>query len=113
MALAGAAAEELILGSRSTGAANDFEQAAGLAKQIIFAGLSRLGIISPADLPPLILHRTLSEIIAGAGESTSRLLTAQQKMLTRLADILLKTEYISGAKLRTLLLETDNEQPLN
>ena len=44
--LAGAVAEELVFGQRSTGAVNDIEQATEIAKKMILSGLSDLGIVS-------------------------------------------------------------------
>src|SRR5579875_2197123 len=41
--LAGAAAEDLLLGARSTGAQSDFEQAFDLGRRVVLAGLSDLG----------------------------------------------------------------------
>jgi cell division protease FtsH len=44
--LAGAIAEEMKYGNRSTGAKNDFTQAWNIAKEIVEAGLSSLGIVN-------------------------------------------------------------------
>ena len=49
--LGGAIAEELIYGTRSTGASNDLEQTVKLAKEIINNGLSPLGIVDEEYTP--------------------------------------------------------------
>ena len=51
VALAGAAAEEIMLGDCSTGAKNDFSQAWQVAKEIVDSGLSSLEIIDLSSLP--------------------------------------------------------------
>ena len=49
--LAGCVAEELICGSRSTGATEDFSQAFRLVSKMVDAGMSELGIINRDDIP--------------------------------------------------------------
>ena len=49
--LGGAVSEEELLGSRSTGAANDFKQANAVGKRIINSGMCTLGVVSTKDLP--------------------------------------------------------------
>ena len=49
-------AEEIALGSRSTGAINDFEKAVDLAGKLIGAGLSELGIIDVQSAPTQMIH---------------------------------------------------------
>ncbi|HBK86184.1 MAG TPA: ATPase, partial [Firmicutes bacterium] len=48
--LAGAIAEELTLGSRSTGASGDFQKAIELARRYVLAGMSPLGIVDKSVL---------------------------------------------------------------
>lgn len=105
VALAGAIAEERLLGSRSTGAGNDFTQAAKLSKQIIFGGMSSLGIISPEDLPKDVLHQTLMEIIKDSEEYVKATLQQYEGTLQHIVDILLLKESISGAEFRGLMKE--------
>ncbi|MDU4960228.1 MAG: AAA family ATPase [Sporomusaceae bacterium] len=103
VALAGALAEEAVFGDRSTGAASDFQQAADLAKQIVMAGMSELGVVSPADLPQQVLHDTISDIIETVRVRTAALLAAQRPAFDRIAVSLSEAETLSGDAFRQLL----------
>ena len=69
--MAGAVAEELVFGERSTGAVSDIEQAAEIARKIVFAGLSDLGVVT-SDLPSGVLVHNYSDY-QRAGNSGVRL----------------------------------------
>ncbi|TZE81743.1 AAA family ATPase [Calorimonas adulescens] len=101
--LGGAMAEEIILNSRSTGAANDFEQAIKYAKDIIYSGMSRLGIISKDDLPKKELSITVSEIIKELEGHVKNIIERNKDIILSLADIILREETISGELLRSSL----------
>ena len=103
VALAGAVAEELIFGNRSTGAANDFTQAADMAKQIIFGGMSELGIVSPDDVPKSLLHNTLSTILQEVETGVKGILADQQPVLEEVVAVLLVQESLSGDDFRTMI----------
>ncbi|HHX75338.1 MAG TPA: AAA family ATPase, partial [Firmicutes bacterium] len=66
--VAGAAAEEAVLGDLSTGAINDYQQAVEAAKRIIASGMSTLGVVSPEDVPGEVLHAEIQRIIAAEQE---------------------------------------------
>lgn len=106
VALAGAVAEELHFGNRSTGASNDFKQAADLAKQIIFGGMSELGIISPEDLPKDILHKTITAILKDVEGGVRSILRDYKEPLHQVVAILLDNETISGNQFREMLAST-------
>ncbi|EEG76201.1 AAA family ATPase [Dethiobacter alkaliphilus] len=101
----GAVAEELVLGNRSTGAANDFQQAVNAAKQIIASGMSTLGVVSLDDLPGNILHKVIQQIIARQEESVKALLGERKELITELAELLVTEEKVSGEHLRARLSE--------
>lgn len=103
--LAGAIAEELIYGNRSTGARNDFEKSLELAQLIVYSGLSTLGIVSESSLPKEKLHNTVSEILRQCEESTRSVLNSSILTLNNLADILTDREKLSGDELRAILAE--------
>ncbi|MDR3564908.1 MAG: AAA family ATPase [Negativicutes bacterium] len=103
VALAGAVAEEVLLGSRSTGASSDFKQAADMAKQIIFGGMSDLGIVSPDDLPPDILHTSITGVLRDAETEVYALLAANREALEQTIAVLLEQEAISGDEFRQML----------
>ncbi|NLP42586.1 MAG: AAA family ATPase [Veillonellaceae bacterium] len=103
VALAGAVAEELTLGNRSTGASNDFNQATELAKQIIQGGMSSLGIVSADSLPPELLHSTMSEILRDVENYVRSVLITQQETAAKILDILLDKESLTGDEFRNML----------
>jgi cell division protease FtsH len=103
VALAGAVAEEIVFGSRSTGAASDLEQAADLARQLVHGGMSDLGIISPVDLPKESLHRAVTGLLRDIEASTHGLLSKRLNALEATVDVLLDREAISGEEFRALL----------
>ncbi|NLM51962.1 MAG: AAA family ATPase [Firmicutes bacterium] len=103
--VAGAAAEEIILGNRSTGACNDFEQAVKVAKQMLAAGMSALGTVSLEDLPKSLLHREIQQIIARQQANAEEYLSRKHNLIVELAEILMHEERISGEFIRTRLQE--------
>jgi ATP-dependent Zn protease len=103
VALAGAVAEELIFGNRSTGAGNDFKQATDMAKQIIFGGMSELGIVSPDDVPKALLHTTITSILQDVEAGVTGIVTDQRSKLEAVVAILLEQESITGNDFRAVL----------
>jgi len=101
--VAGAAAEEIVLGNRSTGSANDFQQAIEASKRIVAAGMSSLGVVSLDDLPAGLLHKVIQQIIADQQEHVKQQLSLQRELLTALAEILLLEEKLTGDFLRCQL----------
>lgn len=103
VALAGALAEEAIFGNRSTGASGDFKHAAETAKQIVFGGMSDLGVVSPDDLPQPKLHDAITGIIEKVRISTAALLAKHREPFKRIIDRLLEAESLSGDEFRALM----------
>ena len=92
--LAGAVAEEIKYGNRSTGARNDFSQAWKLAREIVEAGLSSLGIISGDDIPGEALYRECCKIISNLEKATLDKLKVVENPLYVLAKCLIEEENI-------------------
>jgi len=105
--LAGCVAEELVCGSRSTGAANDFQRAFALARRLIESGMSELGIVSCEDLPRAVLNRTLTRVISAQENFVRNYLKGQEERILKASSELVKRERISGDELRELLLSND------
>lgn len=101
----GAVAEETVLGNRSTGAANDFQQAVEAAKRIIASGMSQLGVVSLDDIPGSILHKVIQQIIAEQEACIRDFLSTRKELITELAEILVHEEKVSGEFLRCRLDE--------
>ncbi len=100
--VAGTISEELIFGQRSTGAQGDINQATDLAKRMVFAGLSPLGIVSN-DLPTNKLHEAVVQIIKEQEEVVYEHLKEHLPSIHSVAQRLLEEESISGERLRSLL----------
>jgi len=92
--LAGALAEEIKFGNRSTGARNDFSQAWKLSREIVEAGLSSLGIISGDDIPGEMLYRECHKIIGDLEKITLDMLRKMEHSLHSLAKYLVDEESI-------------------
>ncbi len=101
--LAGALAEEMMLGSRSTGAGNDYLQATKTADQIINSGMSELGVVDPETLPRSFRYRTQKKILQSQEERVQIFLEMRKLQLSQVADLLLEQEKISGVQLREIL----------
>ena len=101
--LAGALTEELILASRSTGAGNDFQQAANLARRIVASGMSELGVIDPESIPQGLLHKTVTGIIKTQEMITKELLNPYKDAIMYCGDVLLENEKLTGEQFRDVI----------
>lgn len=109
--LAGSAAEHLAFGERSTGAANDFEKAWQIARRMVLAGLSKLGVVQEEALTPAQLYETVTGILQEAEQGVVRLLEAHRGLLERLAARLADAETLDGSTLRAWLAEHAGRRP--
>ncbi|MEO0835273.1 MAG: ATP-dependent zinc metalloprotease FtsH [Cyanobacteria bacterium J06642_3] len=121
--LGGRAAEELILGKVSTGAADDIQKATDLAQRYVtLYGMSdRLGPIALEEAQHQFLDgitnprrqvspnvateidREVKAIIDGAHQIAREILQANRELLINLAQILLHQEVLEGSQLRSQL----------
>lgn len=101
--LAGGAAEELVYGEGSTGAANDYQRAVEIAETIIFHGLSRLGIINSKYVDKGVLAQVMGEIIADTKKGVTKVLADRQDALTAVAGVLSDRERVSGEEFRQIV----------
>ena len=101
--LAGAMAEEVVLGNKSTGAGNDYQQAVKIAKTIISTGLSTLGILSFENIPSEMLNNEIKNIISEEELIVQELIKNNSQVLLRIAEILKEYEKIDGDKIREIL----------
>lgn len=109
--LGGAVAEEMLLGDRSTACAADFESALENARQIVYSGLSELGVVSRDSLPAGDLHRTVQELLKQEESSVRVFLETLEDVLEKVATALLENEGISGDELRLLLAPKGEGEP--
>ncbi|MDF2890516.1 MAG: ftsH 3 [Clostridia bacterium] len=110
VALAGVLAEELIFGNRSTGGSSDFKHASDMAKQIIYSGMSELGIISVEDIPRDQLHTAITSILREVENDTRDLLSKHKRDIKQVVELLLDKETISGDELRLILTNSNNTE---
>lgn len=103
MLLAGAVAEELILGQRSTGASQDIEQAVETARKIVNCGLSDLGIISEEDIPREQYHDAIWRLVKAQEDHTRALLCEYSEFIRDIAGELMDVERIDGDSFRQRL----------
>ncbi|MEN3004320.1 AAA family ATPase [Dehalobacterium formicoaceticum] len=103
IALAGAVAEEIFLGSKSSGSLNDFKQAITLAKQIIECGFSRLGIVDHELISKDLIHEEIGFILDAQEKMTRAMIRKGEYILHRMVDILDDQEHIAGEALREML----------
>lgn len=103
--LGGAAAEEIFYGSRSTGSIGDFKEAVKIAKRMVYAGMSSLGIVSPQDLSGKELNDAIQTIISKQHQRVMDMLTPKQMVMRELAAALLKNERLDGEAIRSALLQ--------
>lgn len=101
--LAGALAEELLTGQRSTGAEHDFQEAARHAKHIVTAGLSGLGVIDPASVPDEVMHETVRDILREREAVVRSLLEPRRDALKSISECLLDREHMDGGEFRRLM----------
>lgn len=103
--LAGSIAEEIILGSKSTGSSNDFDKAVDLTKNIIKTGLSSLGVVSFEDLQPKKLQDEISNIIKELEKKTRYILINNHYKIHKIVKELMEKETITGDEFRKLTAE--------
>jgi cell division protease FtsH len=101
--LGGAIAEEVIYGNWSTGSANDFEQATGIARQMIKTGLTRLEIVHEELVGKDRMHEVVTEILDRQKERVRELIASRRDFLTSVIDDLLEREKVSGEWFRERL----------
>jgi vesicle-fusing ATPase len=110
VALAGILTEELIFGNRSTGGSSDFKHASDMAKQIIYSGMSELGIISVEDIPKDQLYTAITTILREVENETRDLLSEHKRDLKQVVELLMDKETISGDELRLILKNVNNTE---
>lgn len=103
VALAGALAEEEILGTKSTGAMGDYEQALNLVEKLLLAGMSSLGVTDVSLLSAEQRQPVTRSILAELEERTMRTIKNNKDVLLRITELLADEETLSGDTLRKYL----------
>ncbi|OEH84844.1 ATPase [Desulfuribacillus stibiiarsenatis] len=102
IALAGSVAELEFLGSKSTGAQNDFQKAVDLSKKIINSGLSSIGIIDE-KLNKKEINDEINSIIKNLEERTTLLIQKRRNVITGIFKKIMELESLDGDDLRDLI----------
>lgn len=103
ISVAGAAAEKLILNSKSTGAINDFEKALEMVDRMIFSGMSELGVVRKDKIPEKIYFSEQKRILDKIIDRVKTILSSNKNMLIEISEILVKKEQISGEEIRDMI----------
>jgi len=105
VALAGAIAEEEVLGSRSTGAAGDYEQVLKLVENMLASGMSSLGVMNVAHLNAEQRQVVTSDILNKLEKETKDKICAHKAVLLKVASILEEAESLDGEELRAYIAQ--------
>ncbi len=101
--VAGAIAEEIFFGNRSTGSAGDFQEAAQVARKMVISGISEIGVVSEEDVPKALVHRTVNKIVNVQERKVMEVLKKKKDKFHEVLPILLEEESISGERFRSIL----------
>ena len=104
VALAGAVAEEVVLGARSTGAAGDYEQTLNLVEKILQSGMSSLGVTDISRISKEQRQDVTREILGNLEMRTKEIIIQKKVVLLKIANLLESEECIDGEILRSHLL---------
>ncbi|MGP0586938.1 AAA family ATPase [Paenibacillus timonensis] len=100
IALAGAAAEEIYYGGRSTGSSNDFEQALKIVHTMMTSGLTSLGIVNMDMVTTEVLMNENTRILDDLAAKTKEMLQQHSTVFDKSLDLLFKEERLSGEQFR-------------
>ncbi|MBH0329191.1 ATPase [Brevibacillus brevis] len=109
VSLGGAVAEEIYYGGRSTGSKNDFEQALGMAQEIVQSGMSELGIVHLQYVDKNRIHDEVERLLEGLLAETRNLLRQFDSVFQTGLHTLLEAEVLQGDEFRALLSLTKEE----
>lgn len=103
VALAGAIAEESILGARSTGSAGDYEQALHMVEKMLASGMSSLGVVDVSKLGAEQRQAVTRDILNHLEDRTREVIVSAAGILNEITEVLQTEEVLNGEKLRLLI----------
>ncbi|MDP5273846.1 AAA family ATPase [Chengkuizengella axinellae] len=103
IALGGSVAEQMYYGGRSTGSRNDFEKALQLTENMIYSGLTDLGIVNQDMVTKEDLLKTSTIILDNLTHKTREQLESYRYVFDQSLQILMDEEVLSGDKFRELM----------
>ena len=101
--LGGAVAEEIYYGGRSTGSKNDFEQALGMAQEIVQSGMSELGIVHLQYVDKTRIHDEVERLLENMLQKTRALLSQCDPVFQHGLKTLWEAEVLQGDEFRSVL----------
>lgn len=110
--LGGAVAEEIYYGGRSTGSKNDFEQALGMAQEIVQSGMSDLGIVNLQYVAKTQVHEEVNRLLEELLKSTREMLRRFDPVFTNSVQTLLEQEVLHGDEFREMLNKVEQDEQL-
>ena len=129
--LGGRAAEEIVFGTVTAGAANDIQQATGLARNMVtLYGMSdELGLMAAAsvgsryldggahmdcsDETAALVDKAVKKLLSESYDAAKALLTENRSLLDEIAEYLLLKETITGEELMSFVNAAKNPAPEN
>jgi len=127
--LAGRAAEQVVFGIQTTGAANDIQRATSLAKHMVtLYGMSdALGLMAPASVESqyldgqayldcsqetsALVDREVKQILSQCYADAKRVLEENRALLDEISEFLLTKETITGEELMAFVNAAKNPKP--
>nr|WP_307556836.1 AAA family ATPase [Paenibacillus sp. V4I7] len=106
ISLAGAAAEEIFYGERSTGSRQDFDHALQIVETMIRSGLTRLGIVKMEMLTHEAAMTECQNILNDLMEQTRSCLDERRNCVESLLPILLQEEILTSSALQHAISES-------
>ncbi|MNO60149.1 ATP-dependent zinc metalloprotease FtsH 3 [compost metagenome] len=108
VALAGAAAEEIYYGGRSTGSSNDFEQALNIVHTMMTSGMTSLGIVNMDMVTTEVLMKENSTILDDLAMKSKQILLEHSAIFDYSLEVLLREERLSGEQFRCQFSDRSN-----
>lgn len=101
--LAGAIAEENVIGNRSTGSSNDFQKAFQTAENIVRTGISELGIVDWDSMPQEKKYKEVKSILTQQEERVDEYIKQSLQYINEIVEVLIEQEKISGDDFRSII----------
>ncbi|NBI30515.1 AAA family ATPase [Chengkuizengella marina] len=101
--LGGSVAEQIFYGGRSTGSRNDFEKALNLTENMIYSGLTDLGIVNQDMVTKEDLLKTTTGILDDLTKKTREDLDQYKPVFEQSLQILIDEEVLNGEEFRELM----------
>lgn len=103
--LAGAIAEEEVLGEGSTGAADDIQKAMQIGKRLVLCGLSPAGFVDPENTPSDVMQRAMASLVEAQTRGVRAILGRVKGLVVDLGEKVLEHEVLNGDEVRKIIVQ--------